>query len=528
MPNDEPLAHGNTGAARPSAPPSAAAQRVARAVVSGDRAIARLLVAGLAAAAALRCLLSAILPLADTTEARYAEIVRVGLENGFWLMPHAAPGEPFLAKPPGSTWLAMVSGSLVGPSEGALRLPSLLLMAAVALIVAAVIRRRSGNSPDAALAGAAIVVTAPIGFVLAGAVMTDAAQLLAVSSAMACATALRTSTGAARARWRYAFWTAVGLGTLAKGFATLALIGLPIALHTLFARDTARVLRDYLAPGPILVAAAIALPWYLAAEHAHPGFLRYFVVGEHLQRYLEPGWQGDRYGTAHRQPVGMIWPYAATAAGPWLAAAAVAMAADRGRKARAASVPCSADDAAARRDDTLWWACWILAPLLLFTFSRNIIWTYTATALPQFAVWLAPRLAGPGSLPSRRRAVAWGVLLWIAVLAALVPTALRAVSRHSAKVLIEAADFADPDRRLALTVPGALRFSGAFYSQGRACIAADAASSAACEARAGGSGWWIVAPTLADAWVADGQAERVADDGRHVLVRRPARTGDAR
>jgi hypothetical protein len=154
--------------------------------VAGDRVTARLLVAGLAATAVLRLLLNAILPLSDTTEARYAEIVRVGLENGYWLMPHAARGEPFFAKPPGSTWLAMLSGSLLSPSEAALRLPSLLLMAAVALIVASVIRRRPGGSQDAALVGAAIVVTAPIGFVLAGAVMTDAAQLLAVTSAMAC------------------------------------------------------------------------------------------------------------------------------------------------------------------------------------------------------------------------------------------------------------------------------------------------------------------------------------------------------
>lgn len=44
-----------------------------------------------------------MLVLADTTEARYGEIAKLTVSNGFWLMPHIDPHTPFFAKPPLST-----------------------------------------------------------------------------------------------------------------------------------------------------------------------------------------------------------------------------------------------------------------------------------------------------------------------------------------------------------------------------------------------------------------------------------------
>lgn len=66
-----------------------------------------------------------------------------------------------------------------------------------------------------------------------------------------------------------------------------------------------------------LLTAFLAGPWYLLAELKTPGFLDYFIVGEHIRRFLDPGWTGDLYGSAHDQPKGMIWLFWLWASFPW-------------------------------------------------------------------------------------------------------------------------------------------------------------------------------------------------------------------
>jgi hypothetical protein len=218
-PADEPVLRAATGSGR-----------------APDRTIVILLIAALFGVLLIRLGLNALLPLADTTEARYGEIARVGVAHGYWLMPHSSPELPFFAKPPASTWLAMVSATLLGVSEFSLRLPSLLTMAIVILIT---MRLAAGGGPIAQVAplfAALIVASAPLGFIAAGAVMTDAVQCLVVTVAMACATRLITASPDRRAIWRNGFWAAVGLGTLAKGLATVALIAFPIFLYGLALR----------------------------------------------------------------------------------------------------------------------------------------------------------------------------------------------------------------------------------------------------------------------------------------------------
>src|SRR5699024_4961445 len=69
--------------------------------------------------------------------------------------------------------------------------------------------------------------------------------------------------------------------------------------------------------GGILLMLVIALPWYLMAEYRTPGFLHYFIIGENIERFINPGWQGDMYGSAHLHPYGTIWVFWLAAAFPW-------------------------------------------------------------------------------------------------------------------------------------------------------------------------------------------------------------------
>mgnify|MGYP000442196446 CR=1 FL=1 len=72
----------------------------------------------------VRLLFSIVLPFADTTEARYAEIARIMAGSGDWITPWFNDGIPFWGKPPLSFWLQAISFNIFGFSEFAGRFPS--------------------------------------------------------------------------------------------------------------------------------------------------------------------------------------------------------------------------------------------------------------------------------------------------------------------------------------------------------------------------------------------------------------------
>src|SRR5699024_3060382 len=118
--------------------------------------------------------------------------------------------------------------------------------------------------------------------------------------------------------WRYGFFVGLAIGLLAKGPITLVLVGgalLPwLVWHR---REAGTCLRALPWVRGSLLAAALTLPWYIAAEIKTPGFLYSFIVGEHVLRFLDPGWNGDLYGTAHIHTYGTIWWYWLVTAAPW-------------------------------------------------------------------------------------------------------------------------------------------------------------------------------------------------------------------
>ncbi|GAB2840254.1 phospholipid carrier-dependent glycosyltransferase [Pseudoduganella ginsengisoli] len=359
--------------------------------------------------------------LADTTEARYGELARQTAVHGYWLMPHMDAATPFFAKPPLSTWTSAASMSVFGVSEFAARLPALLLSALTAWIAVA-FTRQLGQARR--LPVLLILVTSPLFYVTAGTVMTDAVQMAVIFAAQYFAWRALNSGRAQGQRWRYAFWAMVGLGALAKGLATWALIGMPLLAYAVWQRQVRVFLGALWDLGGVALALAICVPWYVAAEQAYPGFLRYFIVGEHFARFLEPGWTGDRYGTAHRQPIGAEWVFWAGAILPWLGVFFNRLAILWSRQPTA--------NAALTR--YLW--CAVLTPLLFFTFSRNIIWTYALTAVPPFAVLAAQWLEQADA--ARQRISAVGAMLGALAVLGGTPWIVQKVETQSDRMLATA------------------------------------------------------------------------------------------
>ncbi len=404
----------------------------------------------------LRLTLMAVVPLTDTTEARYAEIARKMLETGNWVTPLHDYGVPFWAKPPLSTWLAAASMGLFGLNELVARLPSLLLSLGVLWLTARQGRQHSGR--DTGLAAALILASSLLFFIAAGTVMTDPSLLFCVTlSQIAFWQAMQQ-----RDRlWPYLFFVGLGLGLLAKGPLALVLTGLPIFFWVLLRQQWLALWQRLPWILGSLLMLAIALPWYLLAEWRTPGFLDYFIMGEHVSRFLDPGWQGDKYGFAHSTPHGMIWLYTLAALAPWTIVAPYWLLRRR-QQLRAA---CSDEDGW-----LLYLLLWTLMTPLFFSLSGNIIFPYSLPMLPGAALLFA-ELWQRTRQPSANSRLPWicasSGVLFVAIL--LLSTWRPEQWLPSQKPLVAAWRQDHPDAGSRLLYWDKQRaFSAEFYSQGQA------------------------------------------------------------
>lgn len=133
-----------------------------------------------------------------------------------------------------------------------------------------------------------------------------------------------------------------------------------------------------------LLTLAIAVPWYVLAELKTPGFLNYFIIGEHFSRFLDPGWAGDLYGSAHDRPKGMIWIFWLWASFPWgiIGLVGFGLAAARGKTKDIFT-------GAVQDASTLYLLFCAITPMLFFTLAGNTLWTYILPSLPFSAILIA-------------------------------------------------------------------------------------------------------------------------------------------
>ena len=91
---------------------------------------------------------------------------------------------------------------------------------------------------------------------------------------------------ASRRWWGIGFAAALALGMLAKGPIAVALAVLSVVVWVAISRRWV-VLATYPWVCGLAVFLGVAAPWFLLAERATPGFLRYFIVNEHILRYIQ-------------------------------------------------------------------------------------------------------------------------------------------------------------------------------------------------------------------------------------------------
>nr|BFF40834.1 hypothetical protein BACY1_26390 [Tenacibaculum mesophilum] len=260
----------------------------------------------------LRGYLNSVLPLMDKTEARYAEIARIMAETGNWITPQIDYGIPFWAKPPLSTWLSALSFNIFGVNEFTARFPYLLLTIAMIFLVGKYAKR---VQHPFFLPGF-ILLTTPEFLLHAGVVSTDTALAFCITLTML--SFWEAMQNKAQWYWKYLLFIGLGFGLLAKGPIVLILTIPPIFIWILIYKKTRIFLqRVHLTTGVLLIL-AIALPWYILAEINSPGFINYFIIGEHFKRFFDSSWSGDKYGFPKSQPIGVIWVFLLFFALKWI------------------------------------------------------------------------------------------------------------------------------------------------------------------------------------------------------------------
>ncbi len=322
----------------------------------------------------IRILTLGLYPLYDSTESRYAEIGRKMYASGDYITPIHRNGKPFWGKPPLSFWLTALSFNIFGVNDFAARFPSMLCMILVLLLTFYFANRVRG--PDAGIVSSLILLSTGLFFIVSGGVMTDPALVVGTTlSMLSFYFAMKEN----NKLFGYLFFVGIGISLLAKGPVGIVLTAMPCGLWVIILSRWKEFFKNLPWFSGILLGLLISVPWYYLAEQKTPGFLEYFLVGEHYKRFVESGWKGDLYGNAHNKPLGTIWIYLLQSTIPWSFLLL--------RNIFKKSVRENTFKKNLLLDDWfLFLLLWATSTCIFFSVAKNVIQPYVLPALPAFAI----------------------------------------------------------------------------------------------------------------------------------------------
>lgn len=342
---------------------------------------------------ALRYELLSIPSLVDSTEGRYAVVAKLMYSRFDFLTPWIDLGngaEPYLGKPPFHFWLMIWAYTWIGISEFASRLPSYICWGLTAGTVYW-FGLRFWN-PYVGLFAALTFLSSLLSFSLAGACTLDMTFTLAVSIACAAigSSLLREVPATNQVSFIIA-GVAGGFAVITKGPLGVVVPGVVFFAAWLLSSPRPRI-SSFDWARAVLYGSLVVVPWYVASEIEHPGFLRYFLVNENLLRFASDNY-GDRYGSGHTHFMGVSWIFVLFGFFPWsitfLAFAAKCFP-TRTAFREVSRIPEKTRSFIANCDSRLrFTAVWALSVPAFFTPAHQLTPTYLLPALPALSLWLA-------------------------------------------------------------------------------------------------------------------------------------------
>lgn len=323
-------------------------------------------------------------PLAMPDEGRYAGVALEMLRAGEAITP-TLDGLPFFHKPPLFYWVTALSLQAFGTHPWAARLASLLACAAAAALLHRSVRDWFGAR--SARVVLLVLATQPLFLGSSQYANLDATVAACITAAVLLGSraAMQFESGAAWRRPLALAFAAAGLGILAKGLIGGVIPVLVLATWLAIERRW-RTLRLLVWPPGLALFAAIAVPWHLAAERAHPGFLHYYFVVQHFQRFTGSGFN-------NAQPFWFYLPVLIGGIVPW--------------SLWLLARPGALRPARSSRPEVvrLAWV-WLAVVLVFFSIPHSKLIGYILPALPPLAV-LAGLAVGTPARGSAARRAAW-------------------------------------------------------------------------------------------------------------------------
>jgi len=327
--------------------------------------------------------------LMDDVDAVQAQAARTMLASGDWVTARL-DGVAYLEKAPLNYWMMAVAYKIFGVHDWAARLPH-----ALAVVLLCWVTYRFGRWAFGETAGlfAGIALSTSVGlFLFTRILIPDAVLTLAITGAIWAWLRLLEPDEQHPLRWSFALGLSLGVGLLLKGliasvFPVIAALAYMAVTRRLFSLAEWRRLHLGLA---ILVALAIAMPWYVLATLRNPpyfafslhsgpgeyrGFFWFYFFNEHLLRFLGMRYPRD-YDTVPRVwfwVLNLLWIF------PWSFYLLAAPTLDYRTTSRATRTRLMA-------------LCWIGVVMLFFTFSTTQEY-YSMPIYPALALLVGSVLA---------------------------------------------------------------------------------------------------------------------------------------
>ena len=339
----------------------------------------------------------------EPDEGRYAEIAREMVVSGDYITPRD-DYELYFEKPPLVYWAKAAAIKIFGINEFAIRLPAALFSIGQVVVTAALAEAMFGIA-SGCLAALALALS-PLFFGFAQFATLDPALAFFLTAAMAVFYVAAYDDSFSRPisrRWMLLSAAMLALGTLAKGPVALLLGGVIAFIWLASERRLADISAMPLV-ACFFIYAVIVVPWFMIAEARNPGFLRFFIIDEHFERYAtsnEHGW-----GPWFFIPIviGGSWP--------WFFFVPLGWSAMHIRNG-SGSAPAPSEH---RRSDARFLGTWFVVVFVFFSDSPFLkLGTYILPALPPLAIVAAYGLASLRALDDARR----GRLLAIVAMASL-------------------------------------------------------------------------------------------------------------
>ena len=326
----------------------------------------------------------------EPDEGRYAEIAREMVVSGDYVTPRD-DFEPYFEKPPLVYWAEAAAINVFGVNEFAVRLPAALFSIGQVVVTAALAEAMLGASGG--FFAALVLAVSPLFFGFARFATLDPALAFFLTAALAAFyVAARDdsfSQPSAR-RWMLISAAMLALGTLAKGPVAL-LLGGAIALAWLAFERRLRQIAQMPLMWCGLIYAAIVSPWFILMEVRNPGFLSFFFIHEHLERYVSSSEHG--WGPWFFIPVvvGGMWPWIFFVPLGWSA------------MQTGDGLPERAPDPSAHRSAARFLASWFVVIFVFFSIPRSKLGSYILPALVPLAIVAGYGLASMPALDTLRR-----------------------------------------------------------------------------------------------------------------------------